>query len=71
MKTKTILLNKWAVLFVAVLLFGGVFMVGVDASYMLGKGLVYLLVALLVLWLFGLRFNIRCGALTGKSGQGR
>ena len=45
MKTKTILLNKWAVLFVAVLLFGGAFMVGVDASYMLGKGLVYLLVA--------------------------
>jgi actin-like ATPase involved in cell morphogenesis len=44
MKTKTIFLNKWAVLFVAVLLFGGAFMVGVDAAYMLGKGLVYLLV---------------------------
>jgi len=58
-KTRTVFLNKWAVLLVASLLLGGAFTFGVNAAYLLGKGLVYLLVVLIVLWAVGLRFNIR------------
>ena len=58
-KTKTLFLNKWAVLLVALLLLGGAFTFGVNAAYLLGKDLVYLLVALIILWILGLRFNIR------------
>ena len=65
MKTRTIFLNKWAVVLAALLLVGGAFTFGVDAAYVLGKGLVYLLVAFIVLWLLGLRFNIRPQLLLG------
>lgn len=58
-QTKTVFLNKWAILLVALLLLAGTFAFGINAAYWYGKGLVYLLVALIVLWAFGLRFNIR------------
>jgi len=58
-EAKTIFLNKWAVVLVGFLMFGGAVAFGPDTAYVLGKGLVYLLVVLVVLWFIGLRFNIR------------
>ena len=59
MKTKTVFLNKWVVLVVGVLLVIVISQLGVDGAYIAGKSLFYLVLALVVLSLFGLRFHIR------------
>ena len=56
---KILYLNKWGVIVGGLLILLFAFLGGAAGGYLLGKGIVYGILVLIALYIFGLRFHIR------------